>query len=264
MIGLVVLLLLAGPAHAAEVEPFRHDRFDAVLRRVVDDDGRVDYPALVADRADLDAYVAELAATSPQRDVARFPTPDDRLAYWLNAYNASVLALVVERYPIASVKDVFPPLVGFFYLQRVTLGGERMSLRTLENDVVRARFHEPRVHFALNCASRGCPRLPTRAFTGPGLQAELEREARRFVAEARNVDVDEARRTVRLSSIFTWYEDDFTDWMRARHPTEPATLVGYVRRLADAQKQAALDACSGCSVEFVPYDWALNDRAPTR
>jgi hypothetical protein len=254
-------LLLAAGAYAADPEPFRHDRFDAVLRRVVDDRGQVDYAALRADPTDLRVYVATLVAASPDNQPARFPTADDRLAYWLNAYNASVLHLVARRYPIASVKDVFPPLVGFFYLQRVLLGDDYLNLYRLENGIVRARFADPRVHFALNCASRSCPRLPARAFTAGGLQDELEREARRFVGEARNVDVDLAARVVRLSSIFTWYEEDFTRWMRVQYPAEPATLAGYVRRLADPERRAALDACAGCAVRFVRYDWGLNDRA---
>jgi hypothetical protein len=229
-------LLAAEPG----VEPFRHDRFDAVLRRVVDERGRVDYAALVADPTDLRVYVATLVAFSPDSHPARFPTAGDRLAYWLNAYNASVVDRVVRRYPIDSVKDVFPPLV---------------------NRVVRRRFADPRVHFALNCASRGCPRLPARAFTGDGLQVELDREARRFVGETRNVAVDPVTRTVWLSSIFSWFEKDFTTWMRVHHPGEPATLVGYVRRLAEPEGRAALDACSRCAVRFVPYDWRLNDQA---
>ncbi len=254
---------LATGVLAAEVavEPFRHDRFDAVLRRVVDDRGCVDYAALVADPTDLQVYVATLVAVSPDSHPARFPTGDDRLAYWLNAYNASVIDRVVRRYPIDSVKDVFPPLVGFFYLQRVLLGGEYVSLYGLENGVVRKRFSDPRVHFALNCASRGCPRLAARAFTGDGLQAELEREARRFVGEPRNAVVDPLTHTVWLSSIFSWYERDFTNWMRVHHPDEPATLVGYVGRLAEPERRAALDSCTGCAVKFVPYDWRLNDRA---
>jgi hypothetical protein len=257
----IALLLPAGSLGAAGVgAPFGHDRFDAVLRRVVDDRGRVDYPALVADPTDLAVYAATLAAVSPDSHPARFPTADDRLAYWLNAYNASVLRLVVRRYPMASVKDVFPPLIGFFYFQRVLLGDDYTNLYALENAVVRRRFDDPRIHFALNCASLGCPRLPARAFTAVGLQAELDREARRFVAEPRNVAVDPAGGVIRLSSIFDWFERDFTGWMRRHHPDEPPTLAGYVRRLADPAVRARLDACAGCTVRFVRYDWRLNDR----
>jgi hypothetical protein len=258
------------PTPAAATAPAAfHADLDAVLQRVVDDAGRIDYPALADDPATLERSYAWLAAISPDSHPALFPTADARLTYWLNAYNAAVLTTVVRHYPIASVRDVRPPaalfflprLAGFFVLQRLTLGGARRSLYDLENRIVRRRFPDPRVHFALNCASASCPRLPRRAFTAAHLDAELDRETRRFIAEPRNVRVDPAARRIHLSSIFDWYERDFLDWLKQRHPERAATLPAYVARYLPPADAAAVTACRDCTVTFVPYDWSLNDQA---
>jgi hypothetical protein len=248
----------------AEVpKTFSHAAFDGVLQRHVDATGRVDYPALLADWDPLDRYYASLGAASPDSHPELFPDEASRLAYWINAYNASVLVAVLNHYPIDSVRDVrapfpfffLPKTAGFFLFQRITLGGDRTSFYALENSVVRKRFAEPRIHFALNCASVSCPRLPRTAFTGPGLEAELQREARRFVAEPRNVGIDLDHRRISLSSIFDWYAEDFRV---VASPGEKPTLLTYIEPLLAPEKAAALRACADCEVVFVQYEWGLN------
>jgi hypothetical protein len=248
------------PPPPADPAAFTHDAYGRVLASVVGPNGLVDYAALAADPDDLERHYARLAAISPDSQPDAFPTPESRLAYWLNAYNAAVLTAVVRRWPIDSVRDVPPPLLGFFVRQRVVLGGRKLSLYELENGLVRTRFDEPRIHFALNCASLGCPRLPATPFTAAGLDAELDRETRRFVAAPRNVRVEQADGVIHLSSIFDWYDDDFTDWLRRHRPDVPPTLPSYVRLYANEELQTALDACARCRVEFIPYDWTLNAR----
>jgi hypothetical protein len=152
---------------------------------------------------------------------------------------------------------------GFFFLKRVVVGGERMSLWTLENRVIRKRFDEPRIHFALNCASKGCPRLPAEAFMPGRLEEQLVRETVRFLGEERNVSADPDARVVRLSRIFEWYASDFTGWMQRHRPGSPATLLAYVAEHAPASTAERVAACADCAVEFASYDWDLNDqRAP--
>ncbi len=246
---------------------FSHDDFDAFLRRMVDTEGRVDYAAAAADRADLDRYLAALAARSPDSHPEVFPHEHDRLAYWINAYNASAIALVLREYPIAGVRDVrplgpfsflLPKGAGFFLLRRVVLGGKSTTLYGLENVVIRRRFDEPRIHFALNCASIGCPRLPAEAFEGARLETQLARETTRFLAERRNAHARPDEREIALSSIFDWFEDDFTGWLERRHPGRGSTLEAYVRLHAGDELARELDACADCDVVFVPYDWGLN------
>lgn len=261
----------------AEVrERYSVDDLAEVLREHVDDAGRVDYAALVADGEALERQYARIAAIGPDDRPELFPTEADRLAYWINAYNTAVLALIRAHYPIASVRDVSRPWLffflprtsGFFYFQRVRLGGQAISLYALENDVVRGRFAEPRIHFALNCGSVGCPRLPREPFRPEGLDEQLERETRRFFAEERNLRIDHERRTVFLSQILEWYASDFTDRLAAEAsegpetPGTPATVLEYVVRHVDDATAAELRGrASTYAVEYVPYDWGLNDSA---
>ena len=249
--------------------PFSHADLDRVLERFVDERGRVDYAGLQRDPSDVERYYAALAVVSPDSDPALFPTRDERLAYWINAYNGAVLTVVLRYYPIRSVTDVPTPFplslasdkIGFFYLQRITLGGDTTSLYTVENSVVRARFDEPRVHFALNCASGGCPRLPRRAFSPAELDRQLDDEARRFFAEERNLRFDHDARVVHLSSILDWYADDFTGWYEQQHPRSDATLLDYVALYVAPERRGEIDRARRYEVRFVPYDWALNAQA---
>jgi hypothetical protein len=179
-------------------QTFSHEDFDRVLYRFVDDQGRVDYAALKRDARDLERYYLFLSAYSPDSHPALFPTESSKLAYWLNAYNAAVIKTVLTYYPLSSVGDIKPPLLlfflpqqsGFFLFQRATFGGSTTSLYFLEHWVIRRRFADPRVHFALNCASRGCPRLPRQAFTAEHLDEQLDHETRKFLAEERNFTIN--------------------------------------------------------------------------
>jgi hypothetical protein len=250
-------------------EPFPHAELDRVQQRFVDERGRVDYPGLVADRGGLDTYYRRLAAVSPHSHPERFPRREDEIAYWINAYNASTLVAVLEAWPIESIGDIRPPLVlrpvlwgksamaGFFFFQEVVLGGETINLLDLENKVIRP-YGEPRIHFAINCASLGCPRLPQRAFSAVGLEAELDRETRRFFADPEKLRIDHDARTVHLSSILDWFEGDFSGWLKQQGVGGSPTLLDYVRRYVPAERQAEMDRARDYDVSFIEYDWGLN------
>lgn len=249
-------------------QTFSHAAFDRVLQRFVNDTGRVDYTALQQQTGDLEQYSGLLATYSPDSHPELFPTEHDRLAYWINAYNAAAITNVLAHYPIASVADVrrpwafffLPRKSGFFLFQRLTLGGATTSLYTLENRVIRKRFDDPRIHFALNCASLGCPHLPQHTFRAADLETQLDRETRAFVAEARNVRIDHATNTVWLSEIFKWYKKDFLGWYRRAHPQHEATLLHYITAYLPADKAAELQQAAPYRIRFVPYDWCLNDQ----
>jgi hypothetical protein len=250
-------------------EPFPHAELDRVQQRFVDERGRVDYPALAADRGDLDTYYRRLAAVSPHSHPERFPRPVDEITYWINAYNASALVAVLEAWPIDSIGDIRPPLVlrpvlwgrsamaGFFFFRKVVLGGETISLLDLEHEDIRP-YGDPRIHFAINCASIGCPRLPRRAFSADGLDAELDRETRRFFADPEKLRIDTDARTVHLSSILDWFEGDFTGWLEQQGAGESPTLLDYVRRYVSAERKTELDRAQDYDVSFIEYDWGLN------
>ena len=226
------------PSEPATLVEFSYSDWASVLERHVDDQGLVDYEGLAAARTALDRFLALLAVVGPGTRPDLFPTREDRLAYYLNAYNACVIAEVLERWPLASVEDV---KLGFFYLARYRIDGSPISLYDLENDVVRAIFGEPRAHFALNCASLGCPKLPREPFLGPRLEAQLARESTRFLQEARNVERAPENVLV-LSQIFEWFDEDFSPsplaWLRAQAPD--------------------LDLPATVRVRFRPWDWRIN------
>jgi hypothetical protein len=221
-----------------EAGRFPHEVLDGVLRKVVDDRGRVDYKALAADRGPLERYLWAVSEHSPHSHPELFPSEADKLAYWINAYNAYVLYAVTERPTMRSVND---DKTDFFYFTEYTLGGASMSLYALENDVVRKEHAEPRIHFALNCASGGCPELPAEAFLPATLEAQLAREATEFCAHPDKVRA--AAGVVEMSSIFDWYADDF---------------VGSGGPVAFCRKWGNTTLPAGAKPAFLPYDWALN------
>lgn len=261
------------PLAASPPKTFSHAVFDQVLRRVVDENGRVDYMALVGDTRDLDRYYRLLATYSPDSHPQMFPTPRDRLAYWINAYNAATIKTVLTYYPIASVVDVRPPMIfffmpaksGFFLFQRQRLGGREISLYGLENAIIRRRFMDPRYHFALNCASNSCPRLPAEAFEAQHLERQLERETRKFLSDEGNFKIDHSTQRIYLSAIFGWYEKDFIRWTETRYPGRKGSLPAYIRPYLTEDKRMQLDAATSTyAIHFFPYDWGINDAASDR
>lgn len=260
------------PSSIDSTEAVTHADMNAVQESFVDVNGKVDYRSLQRNPGRLDRYYLWVTEESPDSNPDRFPTRDDQLAYWINAYNAAVLYTVVQYYPVSSITDVSAPFplqlindkIGFFFLQQVEVGGETTNLYDLENSLIRPRYPDPRIHFALNCASGGCPRLPQEAFTGPRLDEQLEREAYRFFSEPRNLRFDHAEKTVYVSSILDWYESDFTQWLEKNHPDKAATLLTYVSLYAPKIEEAAILRAQqeGYDVDFIEYDWSLNDQNP--
>ena len=255
----------------APIDPniFSNERFDRMLQQYVNDRGLVDYTALSKDSEDLEGYYYLITVYSPDSHPQLFPSEQDKLAYWINAYNAGAIKTVLTYYPIDSVIDVKQPGIffflsdksGFFFFQRLTFGGKSTSLYYLENQVIRKRFNDPRIHFAVNCASLGCPRLPRRSFSGEALDRQLDRETRFFLTEERNFKIDHDEKVIFLSSIFKWYEKDFTTWYAAKYPGREASLLRYIELYLSPKRTAELKKIGNdYSLRFVPYDWRLNDQ----
>lgn len=223
----------------ASIPAFDDSDWAAVLEKHVDEEGRVDYAGLRRERQRLERFVSLIGAVGPERRPELFPSREDRLAYWINAYNALVLFNVIERPSLRSVND---DKKSFFYFTRFPLDGREINLYDLENDVIRRGFGEPRVHFALNCASRGCPRLPREPFRAASFEAQLDRETTRFLHEPRNVALEGGE--ILLSEIFQWYREDFA-------PSPVRWIAQHAPDLA-----LPLDA----RVRFRDWDWRLNDR----
>lgn len=246
-IGLVFATFLLGPSAASVANPRSVEQWQAewtqVLQRHVDEKGRVDFSGLAGDRLDLESVIRFIATADPISEPEFFPTLSAKLAYYINAYNALAMYGVL----VADGPKRFGWLgrVRFFYLQKFVLGRRPISLYSLENDIIRP-IGDPRVHFALNCMSVSCPRLPRTAFTADGLNRELDAAAREFVGEDRNVHIDGATRTVTLSAIFDFYTKDFL--------VKAPTLISYVDRYR------AGPVPTDFKVKFADYDWTINSQ----
>ena len=163
-----------------------------------------------------------------------------QLAFYINAYNAWILHEALGKYPTASVKDTF---FTFFTAKKITVAGQKTSFNALEKETIRSKFSEPRVHFALNCASRSCPPLNREAFTGPKLEEQFEKLAKGYVNSEKGVKYSAESKTVQLSKIFDWYKDDFK--------TDGA--------LAFINKRRATPIPNDAKIGFQDYDWGLNE-----
>lgn len=243
---------------------FSHNGFEELLVRFVDARGYVAYEKWLANDeavAALDAYLATVAAISPENAPDRFRTRADRLSYWLNVYNASVIKAVLVNWPLESVTDVTAPIevvtgLGFFAKQRFVVGGKEYSLYDLERSKIRDEFEDPRVHFVLNCASGSCPILRPELPQGSALEEYLTHAAREFVGEERNVRIDHGARRVVLSNIFAMYEKEFVNDLRRRGV--PGGVLAYVQSVAPADLRSQLDEASDYTVEYDEFDWSLN------
>ena len=189
----------------SQLKRFDYSDWQSVLRAHVNGQGQVDYKALKANRVPLDRFVALMSSVGPKTRPELFATDAQKLAYYINAYNAFTMFNVINRLP--AMKSVNDDIKNFFYFTEFEMDGGKISLYNLENEVVRKEFNEPRIHFALNCASVGCPQLPAEAFLPETLEAQLARETTKFLNESRNVSVENG--TIVLSQIFEWYKVDF-------------------------------------------------------
>lgn len=233
---------------------FSHADWETVLEKFVDEKGLVDYEALAEDRAVFDRYVQATESVSPKSKPGLFPTKNDQLAYYINAYNAQVFKGVLSRGP--EDKTVWTPFgtgASFFSNMDITIGGKKTSLKELEDDVIRAEYKDPRIHAALNCASLGCPRLPREAFVPERLNEQLDREMRQFIAEARNTKVDSGSKSVKLSKIFDWFSGDFLAYEKAQGNANPS-ILDYVNRFRDEGKKIP----GSYKVSYFDYDKAIN------
>ena len=212
-----------------------------VLNRFVNDRGEVDFEALSRDRAQLDSYVRHVGQTP----IDSLPEGNVRIAHMINAYNALSMFNVLES-GIPATHAGFNK-VNFFILRRLEIGGQTMSLRAYENEIIRPytrQRNDPRIHFALNCSALSCPVLPRTPFSGATLDAELERETKSFFARSENFRIDAVTNTLWLSELLDFYPEDFV-------PRPAASLLEY------ANGYAPQAAPADFKVRFVPYDWTI-------
>lgn len=210
-----------------------HARWDSLLQKHVSATGKVDYKGFKADKTALQAYCQYLSDNPVQDDWDRA----ERLAWWINAYNAFTVKLIVDNYPAKSIQNFDGGKT--WDVKRIRLGGKKYSLDNIENDILRPQFKDPRIHFAINCAAKSCPPLWNRAYTAANLDSTLEARAKAFVNDPNYNTLSASK--ARVSRIFEWYAADFGD------------IRQYLNKYATVRlKQSAV-------ISFKEYDWGLNE-----
>lgn len=243
-------------AQRVAVEKMDHSAWDALLQKYVDERGFVDYSAWKASASDqqaLDGYLRHLSSASLGGKTSR----EARLAFWINAYNAVTVKGILREYPTTSIRNHTAKLFGYNIWKDLVLpvDGRNYSLEQIEHEVLR-KMSEPRIHFAIVCASIGCPRLLNRAYTASELDEQLSANAKAFFADKSKFTYDARRRTIQVSPILEWFATDFG----ATAADQMRTIAPYLPD--DAAKKLAQSGAA--SVSYLDYDWNLNDRKTVR
>lgn len=276
LLALLGVLVGSGWTRAQEGEapgkriPELYTVYAAVLAEFVDDDGMVDYRGLKDDRAGLDAFISALGETSrsDHDDWSR----EQKIAFWINAYNALTLRAVIDHYPIEAdglsalrfPTNSIRQIDGVWTDLEWTVLGRRTTLDKIEHEVLRAEFKEPRIHVALVCAAMGCPELRREPYLADHLDEQFKAQAEEFFRDGNKFRIDRAEREVHLSPIFKWFGDDFKAKYAPRRGfedlgREEAAVMNFVAqhvRERDASWLSRVDF----DIEWLDYDWSLNEQ----
>lgn len=222
----------------------QHDTSHSLLTGVLRDhvvNGAVDYPAIQADRR-FPEYLAYLRRVDP----SSIKSEAERLAFWINAYNAFTLKLIIDRYPVKSIRDIQEGGKGPWDIVWIDIAEAKYSLNQIEHEVIRRQFNEPRIHMALVCAAKSCPPLRSEAYIKEKLGEQLEDNARRFFNDVSKNRYEKATNTLYLSELLSWYGNDF--------------VKRYGSASNFALKLLGASYSRPPTIEYLPYDWGLNSR----
>jgi hypothetical protein len=248
MIILLVSILVLGmviTVYAAE-ENDPNAIYDRILKQYVTKDGMVNYKDLKGNK-EFEKYIDYLSHTDPDT----LSSDKHRLAFWINAYNAFVLKGVLEEYPIKSVLDVGWIPHSFFVRKKFKTKHGKITLRKIEKKELIEAFPEPRIHFAISCASMSCPKLRTEAYRAEKLEQQLDDQARYFLNNKKKNYLDKENKILYLSTIFKWYEEDFIK--------KGEKIEEYVVKHLD-QDDAEFIRNNKVTVKHLDYDWGLNEQ----
>tara|TARA_B100001146_G_scaffold225193_1_gene247566 strand:- start:49342 stop:50142 length:801 start_codon:yes stop_codon:yes gene_type:complete len=218
---------------ANSAENVDHSAWDALLKKHVDNQGLVDYKGMQKDRAQLNAYLKELSAYDPTNDWS----VQELLAYYINLYNAYTVDLILDNYPVESIKDID----GAWTKGIVPVGNRELSLGGIENGILR-KMNEPRIHFAINCASMSCPKLLREAYTAAEINEQLDRATSEFINSDKN---DITANKPKVSSIFDWYKNDYK-------------VDGKTNVIQFINQYSAVEINPRVPLQYKEYDWSLN------
>lgn len=228
----------------AGTTPPSHQIWNQLVKVHVKPDGKVDYRGFIRDKPKLEQYLTLLSDNAPDRKTW---SKNQQLAYWINAYNAFTVKLIVDNYPVKSIRDLGPelkiPLIkDVWHYKFFKIGGVESSLDEIEHSILRKEFDEPRIHFAINCASVSCPPLLNEAFTAENIEAQLSKVATTFINDSsRNkISPDQAQ----ISSIFSWFKGDFT---------KNGSLIDFLNKYSKVKLKP------NAKISHLYYNWNLNE-----
>ena len=235
------LLLLTWTAGVTAGSGMDNDVYAQLLKQHVYH-GRVDYAGFKQDEPRLDQYLSQLGNTDPDR-----LDRSGQMAFYINLYNAATIKLILTAYPgITSIKDLGTLFQSPWKKKFITLNGQTVTLDHIEHEILRPRFKDPRVHFAVNCASKSCPPLLAEPYSGRTLDAQLDRVTTNFINDPKNNYIQGDR--LYVSRVFKWFSEDFAD-----------DIKGFVSKYALGEFKNQLDArISSLQVKYLEYDWSLN------
>ena len=216
------------------IEKVDHTQWDRLLKKYVSKEGLVNYKGFLKDRKALNNYLQMLAENPPSENWS----VQELLAYYINLYNAATVNLILDNYPLKSIKDINGP----WRKKIVPIGNDQLSLGEIEHSILR-KMNEPRIHFAINCASFSCPNLLNEAFTASKIEAQLERATKTFINSDKN---ELSKNQVKFSAIFDWFKKDFK-------LNGKVNVIGYINQYSSTKIN--LDA----KINYKDYDWNLNE-----
>lgn len=211
-----------------------YERYDAFLRKYVSSQGNVNYASIKANKSEFDAIVKEFNAQYPESNWSK----NEVLAFWINTYNLFTIKLIVDNYPTSSITGIASKP---WDIKCVKLKSHTYSLDQVENSIIRKQFNEPRIHFALNCASESCPILMNSAYKASSLNSQLTRQTKLFLADGSKNSFD--KKEITISPIFDWYKVDFT---------RNGTVIDFINKYRDT------DIKSNVKISYGEYSWKLN------
>jgi hypothetical protein len=221
-------------------QPFTHEQWTNLLQKHVNPDGWVNYDGFIKDSLQLNNYLQQIESNYPnEKNWSR----EQILAYWINAYNAYTVQIVIRNYPVASIKDIKPGVAflnSVWDIKFITIEGEQLDLNNIEHNILR-KMNEPRIHFAVNCASYSCPKLLNTAYEAATIDNQLNQQAIDFINDPkRNVITAEK---ADVSSIFNWFTGDFTN---------DGSLKDFLN------KYSKVPITENTGINFLEYNWNLN------
>ncbi len=213
-----------------------HQLWDELVSAHVSESGKVDYKAFINNKDKLEQYLSLLKSSHPDKQW----TKDEQMAYWINAYNAFTIKLILNNWPVNNIKNIGNESP--WDIEFIKIEDQTYNLNAIEHKILRKKFNDPRIHFAVNCASVSCPKLLNEAYTANKLDQQLTSRAKDFINKTSKNIIKENK--IIISNIFKWYKEDFI---------QKGTLIDYINQYSNIQIN------KNAKIEYKPYNWSLNN-----